>query len=103
MTAMRVMRLPPVSTVELDNLIRSPFGAGEQRQRHGKVERLGRLEVDDAHTWSAPARADRPGSIIKRVRVGLAANPPAIVRATSQQPPRFDPSCDPSSSCGCFP
>jgi hypothetical protein len=47
MTAMRVMRLPPASTVELDSLIRSPFGAGEQRQRHGKVERLGRLEVDD--------------------------------------------------------
>jgi len=31
----------PASTVELDSLIRSPFGAGEQRQRHGKVERLG--------------------------------------------------------------
>jgi hypothetical protein len=36
MTAMRVMRLPPVSTVELDNLIRSPFGAGEQRQRDSR-------------------------------------------------------------------
>ena len=31
-------RQPPASTVELDSLIRSPFGAGEQRQRHGKVE-----------------------------------------------------------------
>jgi len=47
MTAMRVMRLPQASTVELDSLIRSPFGAGEQRQRLGKAERLGRLEVDD--------------------------------------------------------
>src|SRR5262249_30881764 len=34
--------------------------------------------------------------------VGLAASPPAIVRATSQQAPRFDPSCDPSSSCWLF-
>ena len=40
-------RQPPASTVELDSLIRSPFGAGEQRQRLGKAERLGRLEVDD--------------------------------------------------------
>ena len=47
MTAMRVMRLPPASTVELDSLIRSPFGAGERRQRLGKAERLRRLEVDD--------------------------------------------------------
>jgi hypothetical protein len=46
MTAMRVMRLPQASTVELDSLIRSPFGAGEQRQRLGKAERLCRLEIN---------------------------------------------------------
>jgi hypothetical protein len=48
MTAIRVMRLPPASTVELDSLIRSPFGAGEQRQRDFEGRGLWPLKFGDS-------------------------------------------------------
>ncbi len=49
------MRLPPASTVELDSLIRSPFGAGEQRQRDFEAEGFGRLEVRRTALLASPS------------------------------------------------